>query len=175
MIELEMEQFLQVLPEIVKKRWDEDKLFTLPKRTIVYLVNDCDANLEYTRAHNIPVYKFAREGGCIVSSAGDIGIAYITKRIGVPVEFDKLVHFFVSKNLNVTREDNDILIDGYKVCSYDTNRLDENYNFYVVQISINVDLDAIKNICTKHMEKIPKGLSDFGVTTEEIKQLLNLV
>lgn len=40
------------------------------------------------------------------------------------------------------------------------------YNTY--QISINQDIEAIKHICKKEMIKIPKALSDFGITAEEI-------
>ena len=36
------------------------------------------------------------------------------------------------------------------------------------QISINQDLDVIKHACTKPMEKIPKALSEYGITTEEM-------
>lgn len=174
MIELTLDQFLQVLPELIAKRWDEEKLFTRPKTPILYYSNQGDANLDYVREYNIPIYAFNRIGGSVVSFPGDIGIAYITNKTGVPVEVQKLTHYLVSKNLNVTIHNNDVLVDGYKVISYDTNEIGDNYRLVVVQISINLDIELIKQICLKIMIKTPKALSDFGVTTEQVMQVLNI-
>ena len=33
---------------------------------------------------------------------------------------------------------------------------------------VNVDLEAIKNACKKPMVKVPKALSEYGITTEEM-------
>lgn len=38
-------------------------------------------------------------------------------------------------------------------------------------ISMNVNLDHIKAICKKPMEKVPKGLSEYGITTEEVEKM----
>ena len=35
---------------------------------------------------------------------------------------------------------------------------------------INTKLEDIKKICTKPMVKVPKGLSEYGITTEEVKE-----
>ena len=37
-------------------------------------------------------------------------------------------------------------------------------------IGINTNLDHIKAICRKPMKKVPKGLSEYGITTEEVEQ-----
>ena len=42
------------------------------------------------------------------------------------------------------------------------------WTYELVQISINQDLEVIKNVCLKPMVKVPKGLGEYGVTTEEI-------
>lgn len=36
---------------------------------------------------------------------------------------------------------------------------------------MNVDLEDIKKICKKPMKKVPKGLSEYGITTEEVEQM----
>lgn len=36
---------------------------------------------------------------------------------------------------------------------------------------MNTNLDHIKAICRKPMKKVPKGLSDYGITTEEVEQM----
>ena len=38
-------------------------------------------------------------------------------------------------------------------------------------ISMNVNLDHIKAICRKPMKKVPKGLSDYGITSEEVEEM----
>ena len=38
-------------------------------------------------------------------------------------------------------------------------------------IGINTNLDHIKAICRKPMKKVPKGLSEYGITTEEVEQM----
>jgi hypothetical protein len=46
-----------------------------------------------------------------------------------------------------------------------------NLDFTGVAIGINTNLDHIKAICKKPMVKVPKGLSDYGITTEEVEQM----
>lgn len=133
--------------------------------------DDCD--MQYCEEHNIPVYLMERSGGTIVCSKGNIGISVIT-----PVKWgwqtsaflNALADYLKSKNLIVEYTNNDILVDGFKVASGAEIRVGDNlknvYNTY--QISINQDIEAIKHICKKEMIKIPKALSDFGITTEEI-------
>lgn len=133
--------------------------------------NDCD--LEYCKEHNIPTYMMKRGGGTIVCSKGNIGISAIT-----PVKWGWICHDFLKSfseylsgcHLNVEISGNDILVDGYKVASCVELRVGEDLNhiYSTYQISINQDIEAIKHICKKEMVKIPKALSDYGITTEEI-------
>ena len=44
------------------------------------------------------------------------------------------------------------------------------YNYLGYQISINQDIEAIREICDKKSVKPPKALSDWGITTEEIEK-----
>ena len=133
--------------------------------------NDCD--MQYCKEHDIPVYLMERCGGTIVCSKGNVGISAIT-----PVGWGwqtasflrALADYLKSKNLNVQYSNNDILVDGFKVASSAESRVGDNLkNVYsTYQISINQDIEAIKHICRKEMVKIPKALSDYGITTEEI-------
>lgn len=84
---------------------------------------------------------------------GDIGLAYLTQKIGKSIEFRKLVHFLAKRNLNISIEINDILIDGYKVASFDSHDLDDVFKLVVIQILVNVNLERIKNICLKVFDK----------------------
>lgn len=111
-------------------------------------------------------------GGTICASHGDIIFSHLDEpENGWIFSFkDYFVEWLKSKGLNATYEDNDVLVDGYKVCglcitSY--GRID----FSSAIIGINTNLDHIKAICKKPMKKVPKGLSEYGITTEEIEQM----
>lgn len=88
--------------------------------------------------------------------------------------YNRFIDYFVkwlkSKGLNADFVSNDIVVDGYKVCGMAITRygrIDYTAGF----IGINTNLDHIKAICRKPMKKVPKGLSDYGITTEEIEAM----
>ena len=88
--------------------------------------------------------------------------------------YHRFIAYFVdwlkSKGLNAEFKDNDILVDGYKVCGMAITRygrIDYTAGF----IDINTNVDHIKAICRKPMKKVPKGLSEYGITTEEIEKM----
>ncbi len=147
--------------------------------------NDCD--LEWAKEHNIPAYNAHRGGGTIVCSKGNVGVAiiYDVKYGWVCDKFnERLLDFLKSKiqgdhEYNESNNEfchtfntnhNDIIIDGYKVASGVEMRVGENLEkiYATFQISINQDIEAIEHICKKPMVKVPKALSDFGITTEDI-------
>ena len=83
---------------------------------------------------------------------------------------DYFVNWLKTKGLNADFVSNDIVVDGYKICGMCTTRygrIDYTGGF----ISMNVNLDHIKAICKKPMEKIPKGLSEYGITTDEVEKM----
>ena len=134
-----------------------------------------DADLDYCAEHNIPVYNQNRNGGTIVCCPGNIGlgIIYTTKEYREFIFIKMLREFgdwLKNKGLSVEFVHNDILIDGYKVASGCGYNIPPEFKrtYEGIQISINQDLEAIQNICTKPMVKIPKGLSEWGITTEEV-------
>lgn len=111
--------------------------------------------------------------GTIVSNAGDVLIGHFAE----PDNgwYDRFIAYFVdwlkTKGLNAEYLDNDILVDGYKVCGMCVTRYGRiDYTGGI--ISMNVNLDHIKAICRKPMVKVPKGLSEYGITTEEVEEML---
>ena len=117
--------------------------------------------------------KLVDDVGCIVSIKGNIVLDIIKKGYGdirFSDNFSKaLCEYFKSKGMNSVRQDNnDVLVDGFKVASGAEAILSNNFHFVGYQISINQDLNAIKHICKKPMEKVPKALSEYGITTEEM-------
>lgn len=110
--------------------------------------------------------------GTIVSNEGDILIGHFAQ----PNNgwYDRFIAYFLewlkSKGLNAEFVSNDIVIDGHKVCGMCVTRYGRiDYTGGI--ISMNVNLEHIKKICLKPMVKVPKGLYDYGITTEEVEQM----
>ena len=110
--------------------------------------------------------------GTIVSNAGDILVGHTN----APENgwYDRFIAYFIdwlkAKGLNAEFADNDILVDGYKVCGMCITRYGRiDYTGGI--ISMNVNMGHIKAICRKPMKKVPKGLSEYGITTEEVEQM----
>ena len=65
---------------------------------------------------------------------------------------------------------NDVMIEKYKVCSTCITRygrIDYTGGF----IGIYTNAGHIREICHKATDKIPKGLSDYGITTEDVEKM----
>ena len=110
--------------------------------------------------------------GTIVSNAGDVLIGHFAQ----PDNgwYGRFIAYFIdwlrAKGLNAVYESNDILVDGYKVCGMCVTRYGRiDYTGGI--ISMNVNMEHIKAICRKPMVKVPKGLYDYGITTEEVEQM----
>ena len=110
--------------------------------------------------------------GTIVSNEGDVLIGHFAE----PENewYDKFIAYFIDwlkvKGLNAEFVSNDILVDGYKVCGMCITRYGRiDYTGGI--ISMNVNLDHIKAICKKPMVKVPKGLSEYGITTEDVEEM----
>lgn len=110
--------------------------------------------------------------GTILANPGDI----IFSHLDAPGNsfLDRFVVYFIdwlkSKGLNAEYVKNDVLVDGYKVCGLCVTRYGR-IDFSSGIISMNVNLDHIKAICRKPMEKVPKGLSEYGITTDEVEKM----
>ena len=110
--------------------------------------------------------------GTIVSNEGDVLIGHFyTPDNGW---YDRFITYFLewlkAKGLNAEFVSNDILVDGYKVCGMCITRYG-SIDYTGGIISMNVNLNHIKPICKKPMVKVPKGLSEYGITTKEVEQM----
>lgn len=118
------------------------------------------------------VYEAYYNGGTIIGNEGDMAFAHF----GEPDNgwMMRFAAYFMAwlegKGLRACFERNDILVDGFKVCGLCTTRygrIDYTAGF----IGVNTNLDHIKRICRKAMHKVPKGLAEFGITTEEVEAM----
>ena len=111
-------------------------------------------------------------GGTILANKGDIIFSHLDEpENGWLFRFaNHFADWLKGKGLNAICEGNDILVDGYKVCGLCITRYGR-IDFSSAIIGINTNLDHIKAICRKPMNKVPKGLSEYGITTEEVEQM----
>lgn len=136
-------------------------------------------NQQYCEEHNIKILHNNRYGETIVAFSGDIDFFFIQNENKIPKEINCLLQYLrFNKKLVANIDESmmligrDILIDDtYKVATF-TNTEYNGVVFTAGHISMSVDLDEIKNICLKPMKKIPKGLTEYGITQQEIIDLI---
>ena len=118
------------------------------------------------------VYEAFNNGGTILTEPGDVELGHWYK----PENGwrDRFVVYFVnwlkSKGLNAVYEDNDVLVDNFKICGTCVTRYGR-IDYTGIHIGINTNLEHIKAICKKPMKKVPKGLSEYGITTDEVEKM----
>lgn len=112
-------------------------------------------------------------GGVVVVEIGDVSVIHFGEVGNVWMQkFAKyLIERYKDKGLDATYEGNDVLVDGYKISGLSATQYD-NIQYSTIHIGINTSLEHIKAICHKPMVKVPKGLSEYGITTEEAEQML---
>lgn len=136
---------------------------------------DDSCNTEYCDEHNINYVHQSKlqGGGCIVGIKDNIFIDAKDKAEGYCLSdrfSEALCQFLKSKGLDSVRcDNNDVLVDGYKVASGCETSINE-WQYMGYQISMNQNIELIQNICNKEMSKIPKGLSEFNILKEDILQ-----
>lgn len=147
--------------------------YFIPQKTCAFVGwNMSVADENALKEYNVTKLELNNEGGVIVSEPGSLSIGYFSKNINnrFNIEFAKiLIEYLIKRGLNITLEDNDILIDGmYKCASFSSRRFNKII-FSAFHISYDVNLELINKICTKPMKKIPRGLKEYGITAEDIQ------
>lgn len=131
-------------------------------------------DLEKLQIDNLRVINTMHGGGTFVTFPGGITVAILDTES--PKGYMKTVaEYLKSRGINATIDNNDILCDGYKVSGQMCRYLSEiGYFFYGIFISINADADIINKICEKPMDKVPRGLSYYGITRADILNVLHV-
>ena len=133
-------------------------------------------NFDYCDKNNIPCVDIGRRGGAFAINKGDLGfgcaVPTLNNDIGERMT-KSLLEFLIDKGLNAEIHENDVLVDGFKVYGWASNYYKE-YDVLVVMchFSISVDLEMIKGACLKTMNKVPKGLSEFGIGREDVSNII---
>lgn len=143
-------------------------------KTTVATGLDGDINEEYCDAHGIEHFNINYEGGTIVMAKDGIGLCRLSSiEYGFRNDtiWQEFIKYLNNKGIeNVEYKDNDLLIDGYKVASDGFNLVGNGLKtvYTTYQFSINQDIDTIKAVCNKEMDKTPRGLGFYGITKEDV-------
>ena len=161
---------------------EQDFLDSPNKETAIVVLNQTEAiygaddscNTKWCDENNIPYAHQGKlqGGGCIIGVKGNIFIdakRKVNEGECLSDKFSKaLAKYFKEKGLESVRcDNNDVLVDGFKVAS-GCESIVNNWKYMGYQISINQDIETIKHACNKPMVKIPKALSEYGITTDEM-------
>lgn len=149
-----------VMKWMVNYKGGQVGLFNVDK-TYVYMGTGGDCDTEFCKKNNIYVVDFKQSTWTFVIFDGCLSISY-DDSLRKPIEnqhiFEKMRRF-----LGAWLTWNDYLINGYKVagCSHTMGK-------WIMSLSFTVDVDLIRKICKKPMEKVPKGITELtGITRED--------
>ena len=163
--------YLKELPNLISNK--NETVFVTSKGISVLKGAD-NLNEEYCKNNNLNIYKTHQFGGTIINFENDLCVAnYQPAHNDFGIRIMKgIKDYLTSKGIHSIINNNDVLIDGeYKVASYMSTYIN-NCLYTAIHISIDMNLEIIQNVCTKPMNKIPKGLSEYGITQQEIKDLI---
>ena len=109
-------------------------------------------------------------GGAIVLSEGDIAFGFASKNR--TEDYRKIVlgdiaAMLRSKGINAAENNNDVTVNGYKVVGY-AQSVPSPLLCVAIAVSMNANLEDIRAICTKDMVKVPTGLSNYGITRQDM-------
>ena len=176
-IELTAQNIIEGFNDVISNR-KQCFVYGIPDDNYVFqgTTNLCDC--DYCSKYNIKILPIPNEGGVIVLSKGDVEIG-IFKDSGWNLcdkFMQELCDRLKEKVPGIAKIDNDLMIDGkYKCAGSSSINLGDSRNPYIytaAHISLNVDMELINHICLKEMKKIPKGLSDYGLTTQELVDMV---
>ena len=147
-----------------------------PTELCVMITVSDTGNKEFMESNGIKAYRMGTGGGCIVAFPDNLEIGLFTKNLEstfLERATEKVVDFLKGKGLNIILDNNDVLVDGtYKVFSTSKMTYNETLLLGAIHVSINCDAELVDKICTKPMKKIPKGLSEYGITSDEMLDLI---
>lgn len=137
---------------------------------------DTAYNKDECNSRRLPIAKGQYYAGAIVCMPGDVSACITTdglSDVGMNIS-DAIFNYLFGKGINVIKDGNDILADGKKVASYCQAETPNGLCQTVVHVSVGkMDLDLVKAICAKPMLKTPGALSDYGISTKDIIDLIS--
>ena len=178
--------------EIYKTTLDEvnDLVFEIlseQKEAMVYCIADENcavigtnggADLQNIQKLNLKTVEIKHEGGTIILSPGDVDIGIFTKGYEGHAYRDNLINLIIEKaaekGYKAVVSGNDVLINGRKVIGFGSRYYGEIL-YTAIHIAVYINLELIKTICTKKMSKTPDALSNYGIYTTDILDIMSVV
>ena len=165
--------YLKIEKSFIDSLESETAIAALENEEVIYQSEDV-CNIDYLKEHHITHFKFNFQCRCIVAAKGNVMLVIKRPHKGgeslVQIFSKAFCEYLNGRGLDsAVCDNNDIMVDGYKTASAVQSEI-KNWDFICFQISINQDIETIKNVCKKPMIKIPRGLGEYGITTEEILQ-----
>lgn len=148
----------------------EDCFYGIWEQSSVHYGNDKNFNSDKAYELLLSQYKVRQSGGVIVAQPGDICCIFLNDGQS---DFMTKLKMFLKEKLNqkgitINMDNNDLLINNKKFLG-DIREKRGSFYFYGCHISITVNLDMIQKICTKPMKKVPVGLSEYGINTQDVE------
>ena len=128
-------------------------------------------DLAACRRRKLHVGKAIYLGGSIVNMPGDLSICITTWGNSdlAPRIVDRAAEWLAGRGVSIARDENDVLADGAKVISWARATTRKGWCQSVVHFSVGaMDLELVREICTKPLVKTPGALSLYGLTAEMI-------
>lgn len=172
MKKIEFKEYVERLSAFLQNQ--EEQLYYVYGNKPYVLSNGSEFNESYCLENNLEIIRTNHNGGTIISSKNDIYIVFISTRnnnFGTRL-CNEILEFLKLKNINASYDGNDIMVDGkYKVAANSKIKINDMY-YTAVAFFITADVETIKNVCTKPMEKIPRGLDYYDIDREEVIQFV---
>lgn len=141
--------------------------------------NESFFDKQYCIDNNIILLNANFDGGACVVFEDDVNVIcyqYGFSDIGMRA-MNIVNDYLKEKGLNSDVIGNDLIItEGetlYKVGSFASVWVNNDHGVEtVIHFALNIDDELIRRICKKEVNKIPKSLSDYGITSKEILEVL---
>lgn len=136
----------------------------------VYTTGKNDTNFEAFKNLNAILIPYKSNGGTAVSAPGDLGIYFRIPKRGTGwclFIYKELRNFLISYGIEANITNNDLTIHGKKVAGY-TEDSDSNYSTGSIFIAMNNSQELVNEICLKPKTRETAGLSDYGLTVDEV-------
>lgn len=144
------------------------------------LIGADEYNKDYCDQNDIVVVFSRNTGGNIINFKEDFNLAIMGEEkenmATLKLFLEKFAAFLKEKGLELCFVGNDFMLENHKVGSFAVKQLHRQngarQSYIVIHLSVVADLEIIKKICLKPMVKVPRGLTEFGLTREEIQDFI---
>lgn len=108
-------------------------------------------------------------GGSIILFPKDMGFTWFSEKTLLQDILNDILKYLKKYNSKITLKGNDVMLGNNKLFGTMSNGVGPYYEGMF--FSFDTDLEVIRQVCLKEMEKEPLGLSSIGVTPEEMTKL----